>query len=190
MGESRYAMLIDVRRCIGCNACTVACKQEFGVAPGVWRTWIKAIEKGRYPDVSISFLPLMCNHCERPSCVTVCPVLATYKREDGIVVIDPHRCIGCRYCMAACPYSMRFLNPKSGCAQKCDWCAARVDKGLQPACVEACPTGALIFGDLADKNSEIFKLMAANPTQVVKPETGNEPHAFYIGLDSLAVETT
>jgi tetrathionate reductase subunit B len=115
-------MAVDLRRCIGCHACAVACKSENAVLPGVYRNWVKIIEKGTYPNVSRSFLPTMCNNCERPSCVRNCPTAATYLREDGIVMQDPHRCIGCRGCMAACPYDARYVNPLKGIVEKCTWC--------------------------------------------------------------------
>lgn len=184
----RYAMLFDLRKCIGCNACAVACKSENNVPLGVWRSWVKKVEKGQYPHSKEFFLPLVCNNCEKPICVTVCPVWASIKRPDGIVYIDPHRCIGCRYCMAACPYGVRYINPLKRIAEKCSWCHHRVDAGLKPACVMACPTEAIIFGDLNDPESEVAKSVAKNAVQVIKPEIGTDPHTFYIGLDIAAVE--
>jgi len=149
---------------------------------------VKRVEKGKYPNSKEYFLPIVCNNCENPICVTVCPVNASIKRPDGIVYIDPHRCIGCRYCMAACPYGVRYINPVKKIAEKCSWCFHRVDAGLKPACVLACPAGAIMFGDLNDPESDIAKALAKNAVQVIKPEMGTEPHTFYIGLDIKTVE--
>ncbi len=185
MRNKRYGMLIDLRRCIGCQACSIACKAEFEVPMGCYRTWVKQIEKGRYPYVRKVFLPIVCNHCERSICTIVCPVRATYKRpEDGLIMINPHRCIGCRYCMAACPYNVRFVSPRFNIVEKCDFCQQRIDNGLLPACVEACPTQAFMFGDLNDPNSEIARLLPTTPVQVMKPEMGTYPQVFYIELDA------
>jgi tetrathionate reductase subunit B len=184
MPKTRYGMLIDLRRCIGCHACSIACKAQYEVPLGSYRTWVKQIEKGRYPYVRKAFLPSLCNHCERPICCTVCPVKATYARpEDGLVMINPHRCIGCRYCMAACPYNVRFVNPRFNIVEKCDFCQKLIDQGLEPACVAACPTHALIFGDVYEPNSEIARLLPTSPVQVIKPEMGTYPQIFYIDMD-------
>jgi len=182
--KKQYGMLIDARRCYGVHACSVACKAEFDVPLGHTRSWVEFIEKGTYPDVSRSFLPRLCNHCSKPNCVTVCPTGATWKREeDGIVVVDPDICIGCKYCILACPYDQRFLNPDTGAADKCDFCIHRVSQGLEPACVEACPSRARIFGDLNDPDSEISRTIARNPVTVLRPEKGTEPNVFYIAAD-------
>jgi len=187
--SKRYAMLIDLRRCLGCHSCAVACKSENDVPLGVYRTWVKTVEKGSYPNVRRVFIPSLCNNCERPACLSVCPVKATYRRPDGIVMIDEHRCIGCKYCMAACPYDARHVNPVKKIVQKCTFCFHRVDAGLVPSCVNTCPGGARVFGDVNDPESEISRLIATNAIQVLKPEKGTEPRVFYIGLDEMAAKT-
>ena len=181
-------MLFDLRKCTGCFTCTVACKSENDVPLGVWRTWVKKTEKGYFPDVKEFFLPIVCNNCEKPICVTVCPVNAGIKRPDGIVYIDPHRCIGCRYCMASCPYGVRYIHPHRKIAEKCFWCHHRVDAGLEPACVVACPNQAILFGDVLDPDSALSKALAENAVQVIKPEIGTQPQTYYIGLDIHSIE--
>jgi tetrathionate reductase subunit B len=182
--RKQYAMVIDARRCYGVHACSVACKAEFKVPLGEHRSWVEEVEKGTYPNVSRSFLPRLCNHCSQPNCVSVCPTGATWKRaEDGIVVIDKDICIGCKYCVQACPYDMRFVNEDTGTADKCDFCIHRVSQGLEPACVEACPSRARIFGDINDPESEVSKLIAENPVTVLRPEKGTQPNVYYIGAD-------
>lgn len=179
----RYGMVIDTRRCTGCHACSVACKAEFEVPLGETRSWVEYIEKGTYPAVSRNFLPRLCNQCEEPGCVDVCPTGATYQRADGIVAIDAEICIGCKYCMQACPYGMRFIDPVSGTASKCDFCVHRVEQGLVPACVNTCVGKARIFGDLNDPYSEISSLLARESITVLRPEMGTQPVVYYIGAD-------
>lgn len=187
----QYGMLLDLRKCIGCHACSVACKAEFDVPLGATRSWVEYIEKGTYPNVRRSFLPRLCNHCAKPQCVDVCPTGATWKRaEDGIVVIDPDICIGCKYCIHACPYDARFLNHATGSADKCDFCLHRVTQGLDPSCVNTCVGKARIFGDLTDPESEISKQIATNPVTVLRPEMGTEPHVYYIAADHSDPHTT
>jgi len=182
--KPHFGMLIDVRRCIGCHACSVSCKAEFGVPLGATRSWVEYVEKGDYPNVSRSFLPRLCNHCSHPACVDVCPTGATWKRkEDGVVVVDPDVCIGCKYCLQACPYDARFINPVTGSADKCDFCLHRVEKGLEPSCVNACIGGARIFGDLNDPSSEISKKIATHAVTVLRPEQGTDPNVYYIAAD-------
>jgi tetrathionate reductase subunit B len=182
--KPHYGMLIDVRRCIGCHACSVSCKAEFDVPLGATRSWVEYVEKGDYPTVSRSFLPRLCNQCSEPQCVSVCPTNATWKRkEDGIVVVDPDICIGCKYCVQACPYDARFINPVTGAADKCDFCLHRVERGLEPSCVNACIGEARIFGDLNDPESKISKMIASNPVTVLRPEMGTKPNVFYIAAD-------
>lgn len=181
----QYGMVIDTRRCTGCHACSVACKSEFNVPLGLTRSWVEYVEKGDYPNTSRNFLPRLCNHCRHPACVDVCPTGATWKRkEDGIVVIDPDICIGCKYCMQACPYDARFINPETGAADKCDFCLHRVSRGVAPACVNTCQGRARIFGDVNDPQSEVAQLIANNPVTVLRPGKGTEPMVFYIAADS------
>lgn len=190
-GLKRYAMVIDLRRCIGCDACMVACKAEFDVPLGVFRTWVSYKVVGTYPNVKKHFMPRLCNHCDNPPCVRACPVGATYKVEDGGFVLQHYdRCIGCKACMASCPYNARFMLPKSrtytdisSVVDKCTFCHHRVTQGLAPACVQTCIGRARIFGDMNDPNSEVAKLVANMPTQVLRPEQGTKPQVFYIGLD-------
>jgi len=140
----------------------------------------------RYKNAKVEkafFVPKMCNHCSRPSCVQVCPTGATYKTKDGAVLIDHDHCIGCQYCVQACPYGARFFNYEKRVTEKCTWCYHRITKGLNPACVEVCPTGARIFGDMNDEESPISAFLRDNRVMVLKPEQGNAPTCFYIGLD-------
>ncbi len=199
----RLGMVINTARCIGCDACTVACKQQNGTGPGIfWRRVVKS-EVGKYPNAKYSFLPLLCNQCADAACADVCPTGATQKQANGIVTVDQNKCIGCRYCMAACPYDMRTFvvdanaeyfpgkgltpyekqmapNHQTGTVEKCNFCADRVAQGLQPACVWTCPTQAMTFGDLDDPNSEVSKLIATRGAKPLKPEAGTDPKVFYI----------
>ena len=129
------------------------------------------------------FVPKLCNQCTHPACVQVCPVGATYQTKDGVVLIDHEYCIGCRYCVQACPYGARYFNEEKGGSDKCTWCYHRITKGLQPACVEVCPVGARVFGDAKDAQSPISLFIRNNRVQVLKPETGNEPNVYYVGID-------
>lgn len=185
--DKRYGMVIDMRRCIGCQACSVACKAEMSVPLEVFATWVKIVEKGRYPDAQRFYLPRVCNNCENAICARNCPTKASYKRDDGIVMIDEHRCIGCKYCIASCPYDVRYINPLKNIVQKCYWCQHRLDAGLMPACVEGCPTRAMIFGDINDPKSEVSRVLATNATQVLKEDMQTEPFVFYIGADQTAM---
>jgi tetrathionate reductase subunit B len=182
----RWAMLVDVRRCIGCQACTVACIMENAVPVNSFRTVVSTyvVETGSTAGTYV--LPRLCNHCEHPPCVPVCPVAATFRREDGVVLVDGDRCVGCGYCVQACPYDARFINAKTGKADKCTFCAHRVGAGLLPACVETCVGGARLFGDINDPDGELRRQLDAahDDLKVLKPEQGTDPHVFYIGLDS------
>lgn len=190
-GKARYAMVVDVRRCIGCMACQVACKAEFDTPLGVNRTWVPYKVVGKYPNTKKQFLPRLCNHCDDPPCVRACPVEATYKAEEGGFVLQRYeRCIGCRACMASCPYNARFMLPRhrtytniTRVIDKCTFCHHRVAQGLVPACVQTCIGRARVFGDMNDPRSEVSQLVARNATQVLRPEHGTKPHVFYIGAD-------
>jgi len=140
----------------------------------------------RYKDEKVEkafFVPKLCNQCSNPSCVQVCPTGATYRTKDGVVLIDPTYCIGCRYCVQACPYGVRYFNEDKGIADKCNWCYHRITKGMNPACVEACPVGARVFGDQNDKQSPVSLFIRNNRVNVLRPDTGNAPNVFYVGID-------
>ena len=184
----RWGMVIDLRKCVGCQSCTVSCMVENDVPKGSFRTVVSDYELVRHGKPRRQPLPRLCNHCEHPSCITVCPTQATFQRNDGIVVIDNTVCIGCGACVQACPYDARFINPETNTADKCTFCAHRVDEGLLPACVETCVGGARVFGDLNDPDSEISRLIKENSVQTLQPSTGNEPQVFYIGLDTYLQE--
>ncbi len=183
----RYGFVIDQRKCIGCHACTVACKEENHVPLGVNRTWVKYIEKGIFPDTRRYFTVMRCNHCDHAPCVTICPTVALYRRADGIVDFDGARCIGCKSCMQACPYDALYIDPETKTAAKCHYCAHRVEVGLEPACVIVCPVQAIVPGDLDDPASTIARLVASQQTQVRKPEQGTRPKLFYLGAEAAAL---
>ena len=181
---TRLGFVIDQRKCIGCHACTVACKAENGVPLGEFRTWVKYVDKGTFPDSRRHFLVERCNHCDDAPCITICPTKALFRRDDGIVDFDADRCIGCKSCMQACPYDAIYIDPTTHTAAKCNFCAHRVDVGLQPACVNVCPEQAIITGDLDDPTSYISRLIARNSVQVRRPDQGTKPKLFYLGADA------
>ncbi|HMR43207.1 MAG TPA: polysulfide reductase NrfD [Saprospiraceae bacterium] len=183
----RYGFIIDNRKCIGCHACTTACKSEHDVPIGVNRTWVKQVEKGTFPNTRRLFSVMRCNHCTDAPCVEICPVEALYFREDGIVDFDKRRCIGCKSCMQACPYDALYIDPETHTAAKCNYCAHRVDLGLEPACVNVCPEHAIISGDMEDEDSEIFQLLSRQQVKVRKAEKGTQPNLFYIDGDEASL---
>ena len=185
-----YGFIIDNRSCIGCHACSTACKQENEVPLGVYRTWVKYVDKGVFPSVRRTFQVTRCNHCANPPCVRICPVTAMYQRHDGIVEFDPDVCIGCKACLQACPYDAIYIDPDSGTAAKCHYCSHRTDIGLEPACVVVCPTQAIIAGDIDDPASRISQLLARETVTVRKPEQGTAPKLFYIDGDAIALTPT
>lgn len=176
----RYVLVIDSRKCIDCKACLVACKAENGVPLGVARNWINAEREGEYPRLRSSFEPEQCHHCENPSCVRVCPTGASWQREDGIVQVKHDDCIGCKYCIVACPYNARYVDPGTRTVDKCTFCAHRVDRGEWPACVETCPSKVRTFGDLLDPASPVHQLLTARRYRVRQPQTGNGPQLYYL----------
>jgi len=179
----RYGFLIDQHRCIGCHACTVACKEEHNIPVGVNRTWVKYVEKGVYPDTRRHFAVLRCNHCDDAPCIEICPTVALFRRPDGIVDFDNERCIGCKSCMQACPYDALYIDPDRNTAAKCNFDASRVEMGYKPACEVVCPTQAILSGDLDDANSTISKRIAMEKVSVRKAEKGTKPKLFYAGVD-------
>ena len=187
----RWVKVIDQDRCIGCHACTTACKSENEVPLGVTRTYVKSVETGTFPEARRAFQVTRCNQCTDAPCVAACPTHAMYRREDGIVDFDKDICIGCKACIAACPYDAIFINPEDHCAEKCNLCAHRLDIGLEPACVTVCPTQAILVGDLNDPSSKVAEIVQREPVAVRRPEKGTKPGLFYKGatqatLDPLA----
>jgi len=202
-----WGYAVDTTRCIGCGACMRACRAENSVPHGVYRTWIEryrvdargkvAVDAAR-PDgpsfgvvpgevVKAFFVPKLCNHCERSVCTQVCPVGASYATKDGVVLVDEERCIGCGYCVQACPYGSRFIHPTLHVASKCTLCYHRITPGLQPACVLACPVEARLFGDLKDPKSRLTTILRQRRYRLLRPEMGTHPKCYYIGLDAEVV---
>ena len=177
----KWGKIFNQDTCIGCHACSTACKSEHLVPLGVNRTYVKQVEVGIFPEVSRQFQITRCNQCDNAPCVAICPVEAMFQRSDGIVDFDRDVCIGCKACIAACPYDAIYINPESDSAEKCNFCAHRIDQGLEPACVAVCPERAIVVGDLNDPESEISKLIARNKVDVRKPEKGTEPKVMYVG---------
>jgi tetrathionate reductase subunit B len=202
-----WGFLVDLNRCIGCKACSVACKTEFDVRLGVFRASVKELESGSYPNTKRTFLPWLCNHCDTPICIKDCPVdemdavftwadgteekykkRATYKRPDGPVLIDQDRCVGCGACVDLCPYNVRYQDPVregevGGIADKCTLCVHRLDKGLVPACVNTCQADARVAGNLNDPNSKISKHLKSLKTAVIHTDYGTDPQCRYASLD-------
>jgi molybdopterin-containing oxidoreductase family iron-sulfur binding subunit len=193
-------MVIDLDRCVGCYACSVACKAENGTPPGVWYAPVYEKEVGTYPTVKRLFLPALCFHCRDPLCMKACPTAAITKRADGIVLVDQNKCCGSRACITACPYGAltyvekqqgafgkeltpfekAFQNHWEGTAQKCTFCVHRIDEGnYEPACVQTCPTHCRIFGDLDDPNSEVSKIIRERSAVQPRPEAGTDPSVYY-----------
>ena len=191
--KKHWGMLVDLRRCIGCQACTVACKAENGVPLGLFRRRVRTIMTGTYPAATRHYVPISCFHCEEPACLEACAKQdcflhqeesAIYQTADGYVMIDKEKCKPDRKpCLTACPYHNIFYDPVADKADKCTFCEHRVKQGVIPACVQTCEGGALMFGDLKDANSEIAKAIASNETKVLRPKKGTQPSFHYIGLE-------
>ena len=187
----KWAKVIDQTRCIGCHACTTACKSENLVPLSVTRTYVKHVDVGVFPQVRRAHQVTRCNQCAHAPCVTACPTAAMFKRADGMVDFDKSICIGCKACMAACPYDAIFINPEDHSAEKCNFCAHRIDMGLEPACVVVCPTQAILIGDMNDTRSYVSQIVNREAVAVRRPEKETLPKLFYKGahqatLDPLA----
>lgn len=177
---SRLGMVIDTAKCVGCSDCVVACKAENGVPAGFFRDWLAEEVTGRFPTVHLELRSERCNHCDDPPCVSACPTGASHVHGwGGVVLVDHAACVGCKACLASCPYNARFLHPE-GFADKCTFCLHRVEKGLLPACVSVCPTRCMHFGDLDDAESEVSRLLAARRHHTLHPEAGTGPRVFYL----------
>ena len=183
-----WAKVIDHTRCIGCHACTTACKSENEVPLSVTRTYVKYVDAGYFPQARRSFQVTRCNQCEDAPCVTACPTAAMFRRSDGIVDFDKSICIGCKACIAACPYDAIFINPDDKSAEKCNFCAHRLDVGLEPACVVVCPTQALLVGDMNDPLSAVSQIINREAVSVRRPEKETRPKVFYKGADQVTLD--
>ena len=211
--KRRWVFLVDTTKCIGCGFCVKGCKKENEISydSSVSRTWVERYvvkndgkvlidspnagrdgfisdvvegEKVDPKDISKAFfVPKLCNQCENPPCVQVCPVGATYQLKEGVVLVDRKWCIGCGYCLASCPYGARFFNPELKVAEKCTFCYHRIKKGLKPACVDACPVTARQIGNIKDPNDPVAKIIKSSRVAVLKDEYGTDPQVYYIGLD-------
>ena len=204
MTKHWWAMIIDIDKCIGCGNCVRACEMENDVPEGYFRTWVERYHiedwQADHPEVDSPngghdgfpekykagktfFIPKMCNHCADSPCVQVCPVGATFRTTDGVVLVDQKYCLGCRYCIQACPYGCRFLNPKTNTADKCTLCYHRITKGLTTACCESCPTQARVLADLKNPNDPVHEFLRTHNVQVLKPHMATGAKVFYKNLD-------
>lgn len=187
---TRLGFLLDSDSCIGCHACTVACKSEHDVPLGVNRTWVKYIETGAFPDVARKFSVMRCNQCDDAPCMKICPTSALYRAENGVVDFQDDNCIGCKSCMNACPYDALYINPETNTAHKCNMCNHRIEMNLEPSCQIVCPTEAIKIGDLDDPNSEISRIIARDDVAVRAPEQNTKPKVYYRGADQASLDPT
>jgi len=177
----RYGMVLDPDRCVDCKACMVACTAENGVPIGKHRNWVSANLRGVFPELSMRIEPGQCMHCDDPPCVRVCPTNASFiSMPGGIVRVGQDKCIGCRYCMMACPYDARYYDEEQGVVDKCTFCFHRILKGQEPACVETCPTKVRVFGDFNDPESEVSRLLRTRATEKKKAQAGTGPNLNYV----------
>ena len=185
---TRLGFLLDSDSCIGCHACTVACKSEHDVPLGVNRTWVKYIETGTFPNVSRNFSVMRCNHCDDAPCIAICPTNALFRAANGVVDFDDSNCIGCKACMNACPYDAIYINPVTNTANKCNFCNHRIEQGLEPSCVVVCPTHAIKVADLDDPNDETTRIIARSDTAVRAPQQQTLPKVYYRGADQASLD--
>ena len=184
--SKRYGLVIDLEKCIGCETCWTACKAEngWGIGSGIRVDTVGGAHpdtpSGKYPNLSMYYLPVPCMHCGEPACVDACSFEAIYRREDGIVLVDEENCSGCEACIDACPYGALTYDPERNVVRKCTLCHHRIDQGLEPFCVQCCTPKAIIFGDLNDPESKVSKLIAQKDTYVLKPEAGTNPAVHYV----------
>ncbi|MBK8977730.1 MAG: 4Fe-4S dicluster domain-containing protein [Planctomycetes bacterium] len=206
LGRFEWGFLVDTTRCIGCGSCVRACQKENGVPDGYYRTWVERYEVDKdgevhvdSPDGAIAsfqtdllpretrnkafFVPKLCNHCRSSACTQVCPVGATFDTPDGVVLIDKDRCVGCGYCVQACPYGCRYIDERTGTADKCTLCYHRLHRGMTTACAEACPREARICGDLRAPKSRLRQVLRERRYGLLKPDLGTRPKCYYVGLD-------
>lgn len=175
----RFVMVIEPRKCVGCAACVFACKQENGVPEGFARDWIEQEVWGSFPNLRMENRSQRCQHCDRPPCVSVCPTGASYIGLGGITLVEPGKCTGCKACIAACPYDARYVHPK-GYVDKCTFCEHRVKVGMDPACVQVCPTNCLHFGDANDPNSQVRMLLDTRRYRTQKAHLGTKPQLYWL----------
>lgn len=175
----RRVMVVDTTRCVGCEACVLACKNENRVPAGSYRDWVVQETRGRFPDLQLEIRSERCNHCSTAHCVSNCPTGSSYYREDGTVQIDRSKCTGCKACIASCPYGARFVHP-DGFVDKCTLCVHRLDRGEATACEQVCPTGAIAVGDADDPTSEVALRLRRGSVRVVHPEAATSPNVYYV----------
>ncbi len=177
---ARFGLLVDLTKCVGCGSCTVTCQAQNQLYSEEHWLRVEITEEGTFPAVTKRFLPISCMHCDNAPCITVCPTRANHKRPDGIVLVDESLCVGCKYCVVACPYQARVFIEDRGIPQKCVLCYTRVEKGVQPACVLACPAHARYFGDYDDPDSDVSRLLVQKKALQLRPDLGTKPNIYYV----------